>query len=240
MSSRMIFVHGSGFTCLFWHYQTSYFKDSEAISLPGHPEGKACTSVTEYADWLRGYVREMDYKGVILVGHSLGGAIALDYGLRYAVDLKALILIGTGARLRVHPDYLVLCEEGTRDIGVWMEAWEPAYDSVLTELKARLFEERMLIGPGVQLNDLLCCDKFDVIADIHRIELPTLVICGSEDQMTPVKYSQFLASKIKGAKQVVIEGGTHMVPAEKPAEVNQAIEEFLGSLREPVSAYPDR
>ncbi len=240
MSSRMIFVHGSGFTCLFWHYQTSYFEDSEAISLPGHPQGKPCTSVTEYTDWMRGYVREMDYKGVILVGHSLGGAIALDYGLRYAGDLKALILIGTGARLRVHPDFLACCEEGTRDIGMWMEAWEPAYDLVLPELKTRLFEERMLVGPGVQLNDLLCCDRFDVIADMHRIQLPTLVICGSEDQMTPVKYSQFLASKIKGAKQVVIEGGTHLVPAEKPAEVNQAIEEFLGSLRDPVSAYPNR
>ncbi|MCL0041409.1 alpha/beta hydrolase, partial [Dehalococcoidia bacterium] len=73
---------------------------------------------------------------------------------------------------------------------------------------------------------------------IHRIELPALVICGSEDQMTPIKYSQFLANKMRGAKQVVIEGGTHLVPAEKPAEVNQAIEEFLGSLRD--SDYPDR
>lgn len=234
MSSRMIFVHGSGHTDTFWHFQTSHFKDSEAISLPGHPEGKPCTSVTEYTNWLRGYIREMDYTGVILVGHSLGGAIAMDYGLRYRGDLKALILIGTGARLRVHPDYLALCEEGTRDIGVWMEAWEPTYDSVLPELKTKLFEERMVVGPGVQLNDLLCCDKFDVIADIHRIELPTLILCGSEDQMTPVKYSQFLATRIRDSKQVVIEGGTHLVPAEKPAEVNQAIDEFLGSLRDPV------
>ncbi|MCL0078792.1 alpha/beta hydrolase [Dehalococcoidia bacterium] len=235
---RMIFIHGSGHTSIFWHYQTSYFKTSEAISLPGHPEGKPCTSVREYTDWLRGYIREMDYNGVILVGHSLGGAIAMDYGLRYAGDLKALILIGTGARLRVHPDFLAWCEDGIQNVAEWMKNWEPTYALVPPELRERLLEETRLVGPGVQLRDLLCCDKFDVMADIHRIELPTLVLCGSEDQMTPVKYSQFLAGKIKGARLVVIEGGTHLVPAEKPAEVNQAIEEFLGSLRD--SDYPDR
>jgi len=235
---RMIFIHGSGYTSIFWHYQTSYFKTSEAISLPGHPEGKPCTSVREYTDWLRGYVRELDYSGVILVGHSLGGAIAMDYGLRYAGDLKALILIGTGARLRVHPDFLAWCEDGIQNVAEWMKNWEPTYALVPPELRERLLEETRLVGPGVQLRDLLCCDKFDVMADLHRLELPALVLCGSEDQMTPVKYSQFLAAKIKGARLVVIEGGTHLVPAEKPAEVNQAIEEFLGSLRDP--DYPDR
>ena len=111
-----------------------------------------------------------------------------------------------------------------------MKNWEPTYALVLPELKGRLLEERRRVGPEVQLNDLLCCDKFDAMNEVHLINVPTLVLCGSEDQMTPVKYSQFLSGKIKGATQVVIDGGTHLVPAEKPAEVNRAIEDFLKSL----------
>ena len=65
---------------------------------------------------------------------------------------------------------------------------------------------------------------------VHDIKLPTLVICGSEDEMTPVKYNKYLAEKIPAATQVIIEGATHPVHMEKPKEVNQAIEGFIDSL----------
>ncbi len=227
---KLIFVHGSGNTGKFWHYQTAYFPDSEAITLPGHPEGEPCKSVGDYADWVRGYIHEKGYQEVILAGHSLGGAIVMDYALRYPEDLKALILIGTGARLRVHPMYLSWCEEGIKDKAGWLKNWEPTYDLVAPELRKELLEELMRVGPAVQLNDLLCCDKFDIMDKVHQIKLPTLVLCGSEDQMTPVKYTRYLADKIEGAKQVIIEGGTHHVAIEKPDEVNRAIEEFMKSL----------
>jgi pimeloyl-ACP methyl ester carboxylesterase len=65
---------------------------------------------------------------------------------------------------------------------------------------------------------------------VNQITAPTLVICGSEDDMTPVKYSQYLVNKIIGAKLVVVEGGSHHCLLEKPVEVNRAIEEFLKNL----------
>jgi pimeloyl-ACP methyl ester carboxylesterase len=65
---------------------------------------------------------------------------------------------------------------------------------------------------------------------IQEIKLPTLAICGSEDVKTPPKYTKYLASKIEGARELIIEGGTHMVFAEQPEVVNQAIEDFLNSL----------
>jgi len=55
------------------------------------------------------------------------------------------------------------------------------------------------------------------------------VICGSEDDMTPVKYSQYLVNKITGAKLVIIEGATHYCLLEKPVEANRAIEAFLNN-----------
>lgn len=48
--------------------------------------------------------------------------------------------------------------------------------------------------------------------------------------MTPVKYYQYLVTRIEGAKLVIVQGATHMVPLEKPAEVNKAIEEFVKGI----------
>jgi len=227
---KLLFIHGSGAPGAFWYYQTSYFQDSEAPSLPGHPEGQPCTSVEDYTDWLRGYIHDKGYQGVVLAGHSLGGAVALKYALQCPEDLNGLILLGTGARLRVHPMMLTMCAEGIKDREGWAKSFELQYANIPPEIASKLGQAMMEIGPAVQLSDLLCCDKFDVMNEIHQIKLPTLVICGSEDTNTPVKYSQYLVNNIEGAKQVIIEGGTHVVAVEKPHEVNQAIEEFVCSL----------
>ncbi len=227
---KLLFISGSGSGKEAWVYQTEYFTDSEAIALPGHPEGKPCSSVGEYVEWLQAYVHQQRYQDVVLAGHSLGGAIAQLYGLKYGGGVKALVLIGTGARLRVHPDFLASVKRMISDEDAWRQYVEDAYSSVGPEVRPAMIEARMRIGPAVMLNDLLCCDKFDIMGEVHDIKLPTLVVCGSEDEMTPVKYARYLADKIEGAKQVIIEGAGHLVFMEKAEEVNQAIKEFLASL----------
>ena len=228
---KLIFIPGSGGTSSVWHYQTEHFSGSEAISLPGHPEGKPCTSVEDYADWLHQHIFEQGYSEPILVGHSLGGAVAQTYALSYSEDVKGLILIGTGARLRVRPDFLSLLETGVDYPSAWFRSFvEPLYDRVAPGVRERVISEVTEVGARVQLNDFRCCDKFDIIDRVHQIGAPTLVICGTDDEMTPVRYSQYLATKISGARLVIIDGSTHFVFMEKPEEVNQAIEEFLDSL----------
>jgi pimeloyl-ACP methyl ester carboxylesterase len=228
---KLIFIHGAGNTGLVWHYQTEYFAASDAISLPGHPQGKPCTSVDDYAEWLHRYVQDRDYSQLVLVGHSMGGAVAQMYALSYPKDVKALILIGTGARLRVRPDFLKLLEDGIDAPAEWVKNMlEPLYSRVALEVREKVINKVIEVGVAVQLNDFRCCDKFDIMDKVHQIEAPTLVVCGTEDDMTPVKYSQYLVNKIIGAKLVVIEGGSHHCFLEKPLEVNRAIEKFLKSL----------
>ncbi len=227
---KLLFIPGSGGGKEAWTYQTEYFADSEAIALPGHPQGEPCTSIDEYVEWLRDYIHQQRYQGVVLVGHSLGSAIAQLYGLKYGDELKALVLIGSGARLRVLPTFLTSIQQMIGDEDAWRKFLEESSTSADTEVGQAAMEARMQIGPAVTLNDLLCCDKFDIMARVHEIKLPTLLICGSEDEMTPVKYTKYLADKIEGASQVTIDGATHMVAMEKPGEVNQAIESFLASL----------
>jgi pimeloyl-ACP methyl ester carboxylesterase len=67
--------------------------------------------------------------------------------------------------------------------------------------------------------------------EIQNIGLPTQVMCGSEDIMTPVKYTEYLGSKIKDARVQVIPGGSHYVQLEQYQKVNEQIERFLASLK---------
>ena len=228
---KLIFIPGAGGTSLVWNYQTNYFADSVAIDLPGHPDGSPCTSIEAYADWLHQHILEADYSELILVGHSMGGAIAQTYALKYPEKLRGLVLIGTGGRLRVDPQFLGLIEDGIDDPSSWISnVVEINYSKVATLLKDRVVKEVAVIGARVQLNDFRCCDQFDIMDKLPQIQTPTLIICGSEDQKTPVKYSKYLADKIAGAQLRIIDGSTHVAFMEKPDEVNRAIERFLCGL----------
>ncbi|MFC2050016.1 alpha/beta fold hydrolase [Chloroflexota bacterium] len=228
---KLIFIHGSGNTGLVWHYQTRHFADSEAISFPGHPEGNPCSSIEDYAEWLHKYVLEEGYSELVLAGHSMGGAVAQMYALNNPQYVKGLILIGTGARLRVRPDFLSLMEAGIEAPDTWIKnSVEPFYSRVDPAVRDKVINEVADVGARVQLKDFRCCDEFDIMDRVHQIAAPTLVICGTEDEMTPVKYSQYLSDKIAGARMVIIEGGSHFIFMEKPEEVNRAVGEFLRGL----------
>jgi len=228
----LLLIHGAGNTGLVWHYQTKSFSDSEAINLPGHPEGKLCTSINEYAEWLHEYIRRKSLSRPVIAGHSMGGAIAQMYALNYPQDVEALILIDTGARLRVRPDFLKSLEDGLEAPADWLKnVVEPPYRQVDHEVRQNIINGVINVGVAVQLNDFRCCDKFDIMDKVNQITVPVLVICGAEDDMTPVKYSQYLADKISGANLVIVEEGSHYCFLEKPVEANRAIEEFLRSFK---------
>ena len=86
------------------------------------------------------------------------------------------------------------------------------------------------VGPAVTLSDLVCCDRFDVMDRVQEIRLPVQVVCGSEDIMTPVKYTDYLADRIPGAQKVILSGGSHWVQLEQYTEVNETIGKFLSKL----------
>ena len=223
---KLVLVHGSGGTSLSFYYQLRQFRESVGIDLPGHPTGRLCTSIEGYVEWLRGFIAARGYKDVVLGGHSMGGAIAQLYGLVYPDELKALVLVGTGARLRVHPRYLAECEDPER----WYGAMGPSLARVEPGVRDMMLARSREVGPAVALNDLKCCDRFDIMERVHQVQLPTLVICGTEDVMTPMKYTDYLADKIPGARKVVVGGATHYVHLERHLEVNEAISQFIATL----------
>ncbi len=226
---QLIFIHGSGGCKESWKYQTDYFKNSDAVNLPGHPDGDLCPTIPEYVSWLHTYIHEKGYSDVVLVGHSLGGGIALQYALDYPEDLAGIISVGSGGRLRVHPDFLKMLEKAVENPSMLDEFNSNTYNLVEPSLAAVLKEKATENTPAAFLNDLKACDQFDIMDRLASIKLPLLAIVGDKDVMTPPKYSNFMADKMTDARVVVIPGGTHFVFAEKPEAVNQAIEDFVQS-----------
>lgn len=231
MGMKLVFLHGAGCSSLSFYYQLRHFRSAKAIDLPGHPDGKPCDTVDGYIEWVRGFIKARRYKNVVLCGHSMGGAIALGYALKYPEELSGLILLGTGARLRVHPQYLQRCQDPGEGNVPWLEEHLDHYKDVDEEVFPVLRQRASEVGPQVEFNDLTACDNFDVMDRVNEISLPTRVICGSDDLMTPVKYSNFLANRIEGAKEAIIPGGSHFVHMEKYQKVNEEIEEFLATFK---------
>ncbi len=228
---KLVFIHGAGSSSLAFNYQLQHFRNSKALDLPGHPTGRPCPTIEQYLEWVRGFTTARRYKNMVICGHSMGGAISMLYALRYPEEVKGLILLGTGARLRVHPDFMQLGRNSVDDHSTWLENQMAYYPGVAQDMVQSLRRRSKEIGPSVELNDLMACDKFDVMDEIQNINLPTLVICGEQDTMTPVKYADYLFENIPGAKKVIVPGASHFVQLQKYKQVNASIEEFVASLR---------
>jgi pimeloyl-ACP methyl ester carboxylesterase len=84
--------------------------------------------------------------------------------------------------------------------------------------------------PEVTLGDFTACNAFDVMDQLDKIKIPVLVMTASEDQMTPIKYGQFLAGRIENSAISNIEDAGHLSPVEKPDEVAKAITDFLAAI----------
>jgi pimeloyl-ACP methyl ester carboxylesterase len=200
LNRPLVFIHGSGGSSQSWQLQVEHFGTDYTfpIDLPGHGERAdnlpSEVSVLDYARVTYEIIfQELRLKAPIIAGNSLGGAITLAMGLEYASELSGLILIGTGARLRVLPSIL----EDAKKVSV------------------------------VTYRDWAACNAFDVMARLHEIRLPTLIICGADDRLTPVKYSQYMHDHIQGSTLCIIPNAGHTVMKDQPERVNQAIDEWL-------------
>lgn len=223
----ILFVHGSGGTHRFWLPQVRHFAPvyrAVALDLPGHgaSEGDGADSIAAYREWVEAFMDAAGMEQAFLVGHSMGGAIALAFALGSPARVSSIGLVGTGARLRVHPDILEsLRGDPERAAGLLSErAYATASGS---ELPAQGKKELLRGSVAVLEKDLRACDAFDLMREVDRIRVPAVVVCGAEDRLTPVKYAQYLHDRIPGALLAVIPGAGHMVMLEKPDEVNRAL-----------------
>jgi len=232
---KVIFIHGSGGNADLWQKVMEGLGreyDLFALDLPGHgkSEGQGMQRISDYRDFLRDFFDALGLERIVLGGHSLGGAIVQDFAIHYPARLRAILLIGTGARLRVLPEALEMMRQMAEG------KIEPRFDpwgfssKASPEVLAAGEREWAKTSPRVRYHDMMACDQFDIMKEIEKIRLPALMVCGREDFLTPVKYSEFLRSKISGSKMEIIEGASHMLMLEAPEALSGAILNFLHSL----------
>ncbi len=227
-------VHGSGGNISVWRAQMAGLADVArvvAIDLPGHgrSSGDGIASIDEAADVVRGLVDALGLRRVVVGGHSMGGAVAQAFALAAPDRTAGLALIGTGARLRVMPKII---EQIAHDhvAGVHLVTDLAVAAAAPPELKCKVYDETLRVPARVLADDFRACDRFDVMARLPEIRVPTLVVCGMEDQLTPPKYAEYLRAHIAGASLVVVPAAGHYVQLERPEQVTRALREFLLTL----------
>lgn len=226
----IVTIHGSGGDHTNWpeNLRNLTKADVYALDLPSHGQssGDGRASVEAYTDFIEAFVTTLALENVTLIGHSLGGAIVQMLAVRAPGWLTGIVLVGTGVRLRVHPnilDGLLSNFEATIDI-ICLRAFGPtASDNLISEGR----EVMLNTPPEVIHGDYSVCNQFNLMEKVAAINLPTLVISGTADKLTPVKYGQYLRDKIPGARQAVIKDAGHMMALEKPGEFTKIIADFL-------------
>ena len=228
----LILIHGAGGSRLHWPTEIRRM-DSElvySLDLPGHGQspGEGESTIDGYSKCVLDWMEANDIERAVFVGHSMGGAISLKIALDNKERAAGLVLVGTGGRLRVHPMILELTAN-PKNLSEAVDlvnsyAFSPQAPPRMVELaRARMAETR----PEVLHVDFKACDAFDALNRLGEISVPTQVICGEDDKLTPVKYSYFMAEAIHGACLETVEGAGHMVMLEKAEDVAAILKSFL-------------
>jgi aminoacrylate hydrolase len=227
----------------FWVNQVADFSRDFRVVVHDHrgtarsTHSRIAYSVEQMADDV---LRLMDALGIEtahLVGHSTGGAIGQVIALEHPHRLHSLVLSATWAGpdpyfLRLFESRKgVLLSQGVeayvRASALFMSppAWISANDALLTEQHAAALAEAAPVEVTASRIDAIM--RHDRRARLADIRVPTLVIVAQDDIITPRFYSDELASRVAGAKLVVLETGGHAAPATCAGPYNAAVGGFL-------------
>jgi pimeloyl-ACP methyl ester carboxylesterase len=233
----LVLVHGASHQGGKWDRILSQVANAVAPDLPGHgaSRGPGRERIADYAAWLERFAAALGLERPLAVGHSMGGAICLS-AVVAGGDWSGLGLVATGARLRVHPDLLQVLRAGRVPEHLAEMMFGPR--ALSGQIRQ---EERALAAcdPVVRAMDFAACDAFDLRPRLAEVAVPTEVMVGGEDRLTPAPYGEFLAQAIPGAQFTLVPDAGHLLMVEQPAVVLRVLRRLVARARAADGTAPD-
>ena len=109
----------------------------------------------------------------------------------------------------------------------WLDAMRHSMMFIEDDLREQLIECHRTVGPISQYNDLVTIDNFDVRDRISELKAPLVLVRGVDDPGKPAEYELEIHQAVPGSKYIKLEQAGHFPMAERPADINRAIEELM-------------
>jgi pimeloyl-ACP methyl ester carboxylesterase len=235
----IVLVHAAGSNGHSWHNQVDGLgaKHSPiAMDMPGHARSDGVVgfeTIAQYTDFLAAFLDALKIKSAVIAGRSMGGAVAMDFAIRYPERTQALIAMCTAAKFNIPAERLGALEavaKGRASQQFTNDGYSPRTIKENVDVIREGWGEQVRTDPRVRWTDVKACAGVDLTADLGKIKKPVLVLAGADDVATTPADAEVIAERIAGAKLVKIADAAHKLPTERPAELNADIEKFLSQL----------
>lgn len=229
----LVFLHGAGGNSSLWLKQIRHFQKYYsviALDLPGHGQSDGdggMRRIEEYVPYLKAIGDALSMDRFFLIGHSMGGAITMEFAFHYSEYLLGVVLTGVGPEMRrakivvehMQKDFNQGIEIGCRRFLFTENTTEGFVEFVLYQLRNSKRE--------VLLNDLIACSDFDLAERGKELSLPTLIIGGEKDRFITQEDSQSLRERIPDSELRIIPDTGHMMMLENHKLFNHELGGFL-------------
>ncbi len=232
--NSILLVHGAGMSHSIWLDLAEILINNGfnvvIPDLPAHGNSDGCPigSISEYSNFISKLIAEFDLPNLSIIGHSMGGLIALDYIAKHD-DIKNMVLIGTNPVMPVHPNLLELANSDHKKASEMIIEWSVHSDDN-SKMMDKISNSMQISNDKSLYFDLMACKEYsDGIQNSAKIKIPSLIISGEFDKMTPIKFRGKFAENMPHAKLETLSESGHMLMVEKTAELSEKILEFLAN-----------
>lgn len=211
------------------------------FDLPGHGGAPAypAGSVNDLADRLLGTLDGLGVQRFGYAGCALGGAVGTELALRHPERVASLALIAASPRFGTADEFrqrgVIVRTNGLDPIARtsperWFTTGFAAAQPAITEWAVQMVRTT---DPGCYIAACEALASFDVRPELGRVGVPTLVLVGSDDQVTGPAEARTLVAGIPDARLAVVPGASHLVPVEQPAAVTDLLVRHFTSAWQP-------
>jgi pimeloyl-ACP methyl ester carboxylesterase len=198
-------------------------------SLPGRSGSENMpgeVTIERYSDHVAHLLQKIGVQKAAIAGPSMGGLVSLSFCLDHPSMTLALVLINTGARMPIDERIAKLFEEDCE--GMTRLATSMGYSKKTPKrVIEKALEYSMNCPKETSVKDMTATGKFDARERLHEVKVPTLIMTGSDDILTPLPMAEFLNNGIAGSTLRIIKDAGHSSIMEKPREISEEIMRFL-------------